>query len=239
VPLSFETRRVGDITVVTCRGRIVEGAETVALQQHVDDLLPFGPHIVLNLADVDFLDSSGLGLLTRYFIRMRNARGGLKLCAVSPKIAEVLRVTHLHKVFEPYASEGDAIDAFYERTDSAGASFRFHADILCVEPSADVQAYIRELLIQAGYGVQTAGNLPDALILLQATRPKVLVINADLRAARQTQTATKFNRLADHVAVVELPADFSTHDAGEAGRQLLDRVHAVIESSRSPSNAAS
>ena len=42
MPLSFETRRVGDITVVTCRGRIVEGAESVALQQHVDDLLPFG-----------------------------------------------------------------------------------------------------------------------------------------------------------------------------------------------------
>ena len=89
-------------------------------------------------------------------------------------------------------------------------------------------AYIRELLGQAGYGVMTASNLPDALILLQATRPKVVVIGAGLHSAIGTRTAEAFNRLADRFSVVELPADFSSHDAGEAGHQLLEQVRAIM-----------
>ena len=69
---------------------------------------------------------------------------------------------------------------------------------------------MREVLGQAGYGVLTAGNLPDGLILLQATRPRLLIVAGALRATRDTHTAEKFNRLADATNVVELPSTFST-----------------------------
>ena len=226
MPISLESRRVGDITVVTCSGRIVEGAESIALGQFLDDLVPFGPNLILHLGGVDFIDSSGLGLLVRYTTRTRQAHGHFKLCALSSKTAEVLRITHLDKVFEAYALEADAIAAFYERASSSTGSTRLHTDILCVDASMDVQALVRELLAQAGYGILTAGNLPDALILLQATRPKLVIIGSQLRAARNTGTAEKFNRLADAVAVIELPEDFSRLDAGEAGNHLLDQVRA-------------
>jgi anti-sigma B factor antagonist len=228
VAISFETRRVGDIAVVRVSGRIVEGAEAVALQKHIDGLIPFGAHLLLNLEAVDFLDSSGLGLLVRYLTRLRNAHGNLKLCALRPELLEVLRVTRLQGVFDPYESEAEAIAAFYHRSDSATDAFHFRIDILCVDFSSDVQAYLRELLGQVGFGVLTAGNLPDALVLLQATRPRLVVISRELRAARSTQTADKFNTLADKAAVVELPDDFSRADAGQAGQVLVGKVLAAI-----------
>src|SRR5262249_48793844 len=159
------------------------------------------------------------GLLVRYLTRTRNGHGNLKLCALTAQLVEVLRVTRLHAVFDPYASEEDAIAAFYHRTDSP-AGFRFRIDILCVDFSSDVQAYVRELLGQAGFGVLTASNLPDGLVLLQATRPRMIIINKDLRAARGTHTAEKFNNLADKMAVVELSGDFSHTEAGQAGQVL-------------------
>jgi anti-sigma B factor antagonist len=227
VPLSFQSRRVGDITVVKCSGRIVEGAESAGLQQHLNDLIAEHPYIIVNLGEVDFIDSSGIGLLLRFLTRAQNALGNLKLCAVSSKIADVLRVTNLKSVLEAYESEADAIADFYHRANSAGGP-SLRANIVCVEKSADVLAYVRELLRQAGYDVVTTGNLPDALALLTATRPKLVVIGAELRSLRDTRAAETFNRLADALAVVELPADFSRHDAGDAGRRLLDHVRALI-----------
>ena len=100
--------------------------------------------------------------------------------------------------------------------------------MLCVDGSADVQAYVRGLLAQAGFGVLTAGNLPDGLILLQATAPKVVIMATAFRETTGTRTAEKFNALADTHAVIVLPADFSRRDAGEAGQRLLDQVRTII-----------
>ena len=201
--ISLEHRRVGDIPIVTCAGRIVEGAESAALQSLLDDLLAEGPRLVLHLGAVDFLDSSGLGLLVRYVTRTQNAQGSLKFCALSPRIIEVLEMTHLRPIFEAHESEADAISAFYQRGVGGGVTTRLRTDVLCVDESADVQAYIRGLLAQAGFGVLTAGNLPDGLILLQATAPKVVIMATAFRETTGTRTAEKFNALADtHVVIV-------------------------------------
>ena len=91
MPLSFQSRSVGDITVVTCEGRIIEGAESAALRQHMNDLVPNAPWIVLHLGHVDFIDSTGVGLLVR--ILTRTGHGNLKLCSVSARIADMLWIT--------------------------------------------------------------------------------------------------------------------------------------------------
>jgi anti-sigma B factor antagonist len=227
VPLSFTSHRADDITVVKCTGRIVEGAESAALQQHVNDLVIENPYVLLDLGDVDFIDSSGLGLLVRCVLRTRNAKGIFKVCGVSPRISEALKVTKLDTVFESYGSEAEAIAGFY-RLSSAGDAPALTANILCVEHSLDVLAYVAALLRQAGYQVVTTSNLADGLTLLTATRPKLVVIGSTLRAARDTRAAEAFNTLADTLAVIELPAEFSSHDAGEAGRQFLDQVRALL-----------
>src|SRR5262249_34943771 len=102
VSLSLTTRRVGEVTVVTCTGRIVAGDESESFKTTLDELLQFSPHILLHLAGVDFIDSAGLGLLARYLTRVQNARGTLKICAVSQKIDDALRITRLKSVFQLY-----------------------------------------------------------------------------------------------------------------------------------------
>lgn len=228
MPVDIQSRRVGPITVVTCRGRIVEGDESRALQEHLNTVLQRSPDIVINLGAVEFLDSGGLGLLVRFLTRAQTAQGSLKLCEVPAKIAEVLRITKLNALFESYDSEAAAITASYHRATSPGPSFRFDADILCVDPSADVVAYVRELLKQAGYGVVTAENVPDALTLIQAVRPKLVVVNAKLHATRSTRSTDTFNQLADEIGVVELPTDFSSRDAAAAAEQLTGEVRSRL-----------
>jgi anti-sigma B factor antagonist len=236
--LSLQSRVVGDVTVVTCHGRIVEGVESAPLQKLLADLVASpNPYIVLDFGGVDFIDSAGLGLLVRFLTRTRAAGGHLALCAVPAKVSEVLRMTRLAAIFESYASEAEAIAASYRSASSAGAPSRFSTDILCVDKSVDVQCYVREVLAQAGYGVLTAGNLPDALVLLQAARPKVVVIGAELRSLRNTQTAERFNGLADARPVVELPSGFSKDDAGIASRRLLDQIRSVAGEGRGPASA--
>ena len=223
MPLSIDSHRAGEITVLTCRGRIVEGAESATLQKHVDDLIAEGPYIILNLSGVEFIDSSGLGLLVRCLIRLESLHGLIRVCAASSRIAEAFRVTGLNTLFKVFDTEADAIEGFYDLPTgkrAAGAA----VNILCVEQSADVLAYVGQVLRQAGFVVITTTNLPDALTLLTATRPQVVVISAALRGQRETAAGAAFNAQASTLRVVELPAGFAGQDAAASGRDLLDRV---------------
>jgi anti-anti-sigma factor len=112
MPLLLEHRRVGHTAVVACAGHLVEGAELMAFERTLDELLQFGPYLILHLGGVEFVDNAGLGLLVRYSARIRNAQGSLKLCAVSSKLAAVLRATRLEQIFNVYESESEAIAAF-------------------------------------------------------------------------------------------------------------------------------
>jgi anti-sigma B factor antagonist len=228
MPLFLEHRRLGDIAIVTCAGRLVEGAEASALQQLLDHLLPFGPYVVLHVGALEFIDSAGVGLLVRYRTRTRNMQGGVSLCAPSPKLTAVLKATHLDQVFDSYDTVDAAITAFYERAASAGGASRLSTDVLCVVESPDVQAYVREILSRNGYGVMTTSNLPDAVVLLQAARPKLVVVSAAVARVRGTNAAEKFHRLVGRPSLIELPADFSQRDPAETAQLLLDRLRALV-----------
>ena len=227
VPLSLNHRRVGDVYVVTCAGRIVEGDESLALHKLLDGLLPFGHFIILHVGEVDFVDSSGLGLLVRYAARMRNMHGKLTLCAPSPKLMTLLNVTRLVDVFEIHDTEAAAIAESHTRSASLASPSHGGPDVLCVATSVDVQAYLRELLGHAGFRVLTAGNLPDAVVLMQARRPPLVVVADGMRRAQGTSAAEKFNRLADAASVIELSPDFCRLDAAGAGAALLDQIRAA------------
>ena len=136
--LSLEHRQVGHVTVVTCSGRLVAGAEADALLKQIDDLLPLHSRILLHLGDVDYIDSGGLGLLVRCLMRVQNASGQLSLCALSPKVSEVLRVTKLDGPLRPYIAEADAIALAHDELADDGASGPL---ILCADTSLDVLAY--------------------------------------------------------------------------------------------------
>lgn len=178
--------------------------------------------MLLHLGAVEFIDSGGLGLIARYLTRPREGLGSLRVCAVSPKIDDVLRITRLKSVFQPYATEADSIVDLHRG--AHGFDAFDNPDVLCVDESPDVLSYLRELLKEAGYRTLTAANVADALILLKATHPKMVVIGAELRANSGSSAAQEFHTMANARAVVELPPGFSGQDAGEAAQQVLQAL---------------
>src|SRR5437879_13887669 len=115
MPLSLNTRGVGDVTIVRCSGRIVAGGETESLREHIGGLLPDRKVIVLHLGEVVFIDSSGLGMLVRLLTSTRRAGGDLKLCNVPPPVDKVLKMTNLIMVFDTHGCVADWVSAFYRR----------------------------------------------------------------------------------------------------------------------------
>jgi len=226
MPLSLDTRNVGDATIVRCGGRVVAGGETDSLRDHVAGVLQEHRDIVLHLGDVTFIDSSGLGTLVRLLSSTRRVHGDLKLCNVPANIREVLRMTNLSTLFAIHDSEEDAVLAFYQRSAARELPTAAGPTVLCVDQSADVLAYLRELLRSAGYNLLTSGNLRDALILLRATRPSLLILGPSMGASPGTEQA--FRKACAHLPIVELGAEFSTSDAGQAASELLERIRVCL-----------
>jgi anti-sigma B factor antagonist len=106
-------RDVNGITVLDIDGRIVLGEESNAFREKVKGLLAAGKKkIVLNLANVTYIDSAGLGTLVATFHSARSQGAMLKLANLGAKFKEVLQVTKLMTVFDTYESEAAAIQSF-------------------------------------------------------------------------------------------------------------------------------
>ena len=226
--LTYESRHVGDISVVTCRGSITESRELAALQQNLDESLRETPHIVADIGAVDFIDSCGVGFLVRLHVKAQRAGGGLKLCALPARIADVLQVTHVATIFGIYGSQAEAIAACYEAVPLSDSPVSIKPDVLCVDASPNVLAYVRELLRGAGFAVLTVTNIADALVLSTATRPKLVIISAALRSSSAAQAFSGSSAGTRTPSVIELPPEFSKDEAGHAARELLESVRSAM-----------
>lgn len=111
--LKIDTREVAHVTILDVQGRIVLGDEIGDLRDAVRNLLAEGKKkIILNLAEVDYIDSSGVGELVGAFTTVRNAGGELKLLNLSQKVQDVLYVTKLYTVFDIRDDEFTAVKSF-------------------------------------------------------------------------------------------------------------------------------
>jgi anti-sigma B factor antagonist len=225
--LALSTREVGKVVVVQCSGRIVAGDDADALRAHIGEMLPNHKDFVLHLGEVAFIDSSGLGTMVRLLNSARRLRGDMKLCNLPRTIESLLNMTNLNRLFDMHDSEESAISAFYRATLAREDVRPSGASILCVDRSSDVLAYLRELLKRRGYDVQTTVSVPDALILLRASRPSLLVVGPSLTASPATRQA--FETACTRMPVVEMGSEFSTLDAAEAASRLLESIHARLQ----------
>lgn len=114
MPSLFATcREVGPITIVDLSGRIALGEGSALLRKTVRDLLDGGKNrILLNLGDVNYIDSSGIGELVSGFTAVRNRSGELKLLNLTKKVNDLLQLTKLFTVFDVYSDEGTAVSSF-------------------------------------------------------------------------------------------------------------------------------
>src|SRR5713226_9086920 len=107
--LKMTNREVDGVSLVTLDGRIVLGEESNALREKLKSLIAGGKKkIVLNMAEIDYIDSSGLGALVAAHLSAKNNGASVRLCQLGKKFHEVLQMTKLLTVFDVYETEAAA-----------------------------------------------------------------------------------------------------------------------------------
>jgi anti-sigma B factor antagonist len=111
--MKASNRQVDGITIVDMSGRITLGEGSVVLRDSIRDLIGKGQKkILLNLGDVTYIDSSGIGELVSAFTAVRREGGELKLLKLTKKVHDLLQITKLYTVFDIKDDEATAIQAF-------------------------------------------------------------------------------------------------------------------------------
>src|SRR5260370_19014533 len=111
--MTASTRQVGGVTVVDISGRIELGEESAAVRDLVSKLLSNGhKQILLNLGDVNYIDSSGLGALVSSFTSARKQGGELKLLNLTDRVTDLMQMTKLYTVFDVRDDEAVAVKSF-------------------------------------------------------------------------------------------------------------------------------
>ena len=111
--IKLSSRQVGDVTVVDAAGRITLGEGSSALRDLLRDMVAKGQKkILLNLGEVSYLDSSGIGELVSGFTTVTNQGGSLKLLGLTKRVKDLLQITKLYTVFDVHDDEASAVRSF-------------------------------------------------------------------------------------------------------------------------------
>jgi anti-sigma B factor antagonist len=111
--VKLNVRQVGDVSVVDVAGRITLGEGSSALRDTVREMVGKGQKkLLLNLSDVSYIDSSGIGELVSGFTTVTNSGGQLKLLGLQKRVKDLLQITKLYTVFDVHEEESTAIRSF-------------------------------------------------------------------------------------------------------------------------------
>jgi anti-sigma B factor antagonist len=111
--VKLTTRQVGDVTVVDAVGRITLGEGASTFRDTIRDLAAGGHRkILLNLAEISYIDSSGIGELVSGFTTVANQGGTVKLLNLTKRVQDLLQITKLYTVFEVHDDEAKAVQSF-------------------------------------------------------------------------------------------------------------------------------
>lgn len=201
--LLTKTRHQGPVAHVTCTGRIAAGPECEELDSLLQELLNESGTVELDLAAVDFLDSSGIGILVRNLVRARNQRKVLKLTELSPQVRKTLEVTSLLGQF---------------RVSETSTRVRSGLRVLFVHPSSEIRTFVSSLLNGRGAQANTCASLYDARLLMNAGETDVVVLAAGL-------DAPQFEKY----KMLRLHSDFFDRPADEASEELLAKIKAAVD----------
>lgn len=111
--VKLTARQVGDVTVIDASGRITLGEGSSAFREKVKELAASGSKkVLINLADISYIDSSGIGELVSGYTTIANAGGRLKLLNLTKRVQDLLQITKLYTVFEVFDDEAQGIRSF-------------------------------------------------------------------------------------------------------------------------------
>jgi anti-sigma B factor antagonist len=111
--MTITERKSGDVTILDVEGKILLGEGDVQLKRKIDELIERKEtKLLLNLANVPYMDSGGLGEIVRSYTTVKRANGELKLLNATKRISDLLTITKLITVFEIFEDEGEAVKSF-------------------------------------------------------------------------------------------------------------------------------
>ncbi len=110
--LKLSNRIVDGIAIVDCNGRIVFGEEAALLRETVKSMISQSPKMILNLKNITYIDSGGLGTMVGLYTSAQNSHAVIKLSNLTPRVDQLLQVTKLATVFEIFDTEEDALRSF-------------------------------------------------------------------------------------------------------------------------------
>lgn len=111
--MNLDVRRVGKVAILDLQGRIVIGDPCLSLRQGLRAVLNDGfVHILINMKDITYIDSTGIGELVSCYTTVTSQGGCLKLLHATARIKDLLQMTKLLTVFEAHSDEGEAVRSF-------------------------------------------------------------------------------------------------------------------------------
>lgn len=111
--LKLTSREVNDIVIIDLSGRVTMGEACAAIRDEIHDEAGHGyKKVLLNLADVTYIDSAGLGELTAAYTTVKNRGGSLKLLNLTKRVQDLMQITKLYTVFDVFDDEKKAIASF-------------------------------------------------------------------------------------------------------------------------------
>ncbi len=220
--LSLDSRSCGRVYVIKCSGKIIAGEESRTLEAALTRTLQDSNRVVLNVADVTRVDSSGMGLMVRFLCRIKNNGGDFRLAGPQPFLRSLLEMTKLVSIFRVYDTEEEAIVSFLKEpavpskdTPPAGPL------VLFLDQSLDLCAFVRKLLNGHGYEVVTTSRLHDAKLLAGAADLSYVVLGPECANLPCDVVTAALQPLVGKAKFVHLGSDFVIDDAGKAASDLL------------------
>lgn len=221
MPLTLKSRFVGNVYIIQCKGRIVLGDEVKVLEAALEVGAREFTRIVLDLSEVERLDSIGLGLLVRYAERLDKRGGGLRLATAPTFVVTLLNMTRLSTLLPCYPTEEEAILSFLRQGSTQGSQERRGPRVLLVDESADLCVFVRTVLIQHGYDVRSTCSFRDAKILLQVDNVEYILVGPGSLQLPSETILSSLKALEPNATALKLDAEFRTRDAHEASETLL------------------
>jgi anti-anti-sigma factor len=219
--LKLTSRFVGNVYVIECVGRVVLGGEVKALEAALEGAEREFTRIVLNLGEVNRLDSIAMGLLVRYAERLGERGGGLRLAAPPEFVTNLLNMTRLSGMLPGYATEEEAIVSFLQQGLEEEAQGRRGPRVLVFDESADLCVFVRTVLIGQGYDVRSTCSFRDAKILLRVDGVDHIVVGPSTPRLSAETVVHSLSALSPKANVLQLAPDFKIRDAQEATDALL------------------
>jgi anti-anti-sigma factor len=218
--LVLTSRHLGNVYIIHCKGRIAMGDEVKALEAELRFCTREFARVVLNVAEVERLDSMGIGLIVRYASNLHKAGGDIRLASPPAFMVTLLNLANLSKFLRIFETERAAILSFLEHQPTNNIE-KHGTRVLFFDQSPDLCAFVRAVLTQHGFDVKWTCNFGDAKILLRVENVDYILVGPGTPLLSSPTVLRGLHAVAPGTTSLELPQDFRLQDAHAATELLL------------------